>query len=127
MSNGRKEEALSIIERALEDVYNDTVSVHSLLLRCQSVMRLLNLEEDIDWITYELGGYPFVPPLEAEYRPEDMPPMYRWPQLMAELIFPKSRSERDIMEMNAKKLLKPGPYNLLFPIVEPCAYQSAMR
>ena len=41
---------------------------------------------------------------------------------MAHLIFPKSRSERDIMEMNAKRLLKPGPYNLLFPIAEPCAY-----
>ena len=75
MASIRKEEALSIIEKALKDVHDDAVSVSSLLMKCQSVMRLLNLEEDVDWITYELSGYPFVPNIASQayvYRISDL-------------------------------------------------------
>ena len=54
----KKTQALEACEKVINGIEDGEISVSSALLLCKKIARLVNDQEGIEWLSYELSGYP---------------------------------------------------------------------
>lgn len=54
----KRVQALEACEKVINCIEDETVTIASALLQCLKIARLVNDTDAMEWLTYELGGYP---------------------------------------------------------------------
>lgn len=54
----RRIQALDACDKVINGIEDGTIAISSALLQCMKIARLVNDTDAIDWLSYELGGYP---------------------------------------------------------------------
>lgn len=54
----KKQRALEISEELLLEIESRKIDDHSVILKCLSIARLISDMDSVEWLQYELGGYP---------------------------------------------------------------------
>ena len=54
----KRMQALDTCDKVINGIEDETITISSALLQCMKIARLVNDAEAIEWLSYELGGYP---------------------------------------------------------------------
>ena len=53
----KKTQALEACEKVINGIEDGTISISSALLLCKKIARLVNDQDGMEWLDFELGGY----------------------------------------------------------------------
>jgi hypothetical protein len=126
MIGNRNEVALAIIEKALKAIYDNHVTTTHILLMCQELVQLLDIEKDNEWIEYELTGYPPLPQGE-KYEGYIFPPISRYIKLMGTVPKPSGIFPQPTVQQTAELIAHNNPTPLFFPVLESCDYLETTK
>lgn len=58
ITSSKKTQALEACDKVINGVEDGTMTVEAALLLCKKIARLVNDQDELQWLNYELGGYP---------------------------------------------------------------------
>lgn len=126
MSVTRNAKALAVIENALEAVYDDKVTTTHVLLMCQEIAQLLDIEKEKGWIECELAGYP-PPPPDGNWEGRVRLTISRYVQLIGTAPKPSVVFPQPTVQQTADLIAHGSPAPLLFHVEESCDFLETAK
>ncbi len=136
MPDDRIDEALSLIEETLKEIYTEGASVSRLLLRCSNISKLIGSKDAEEWINFELNGYPN-PSIIGQKSTNHFIPKYRcydlndWKPIgLGPLDMIEKHSSLDTIEQRSifwRALFRFIPYEVPFYVTFPIGYIEDLK